>query len=67
MAEAVVAHTVGELIAALSKFSPDAPVLGTWESVVRAVHVYQSKNGTVLLDVDECSYQDEFENGFFDP
>ena len=53
--------TVEELIAELQKHPGDARVSGTWEGIFAEIHVYAGADGTVLLDVDGCSYKDAFQ------
>ncbi len=55
-------QTVRELIDALSKFDPNAPVVATWEGVLASIGVYASLDGVVLIDADSNYYQGEWQN-----
>ena len=46
------ARTVGELVAALSRFDPSLPVEGAWEGTGRPVADVVLVDGIVCLDVD---------------
>ncbi len=55
--------TVGELIAELSRFSINAPVVATWEGIFRKMQVYASRDGVVVIDAYGGFYRSEVEVG----
>lgn len=54
--------TVGELKAALAKFTDDQPVIATWEGILSKIAVYASSDGVVFIDADDQTYRERFEN-----
>ncbi len=58
---------VQDLISELSKYDPNEDIIATWEGITREISVYQAKDGTIMLDVDDNSFKEEFISGEWNP
>lgn len=59
--------TVKEMQIVLSRMPSDAKILGTWQGMFWGVGVYQSKNGSLIIDLDENLYREQIESGELTP
>ena len=56
-------HTIGELQELIKDLDPKKKLAGTWESTWSEVSIYEAKDGTVVIDLDEDLYKDAIASG----
>jgi len=54
---------IKELIKKLSEYDPEARIVATWEGQTCYFDLYESRDGTILIDADDNFYKDKFVSG----
>ena len=55
--------SIGELQELIKDLDPKKPLVGTFESTFKTPSIYEAKDGSVVIDLDDCFYKDDIESG----